>query len=281
MKICVLSDIHFKYAPKDAFDRENTTTALAFLKQAVGKYDLMVLNGDIFDLWFDWKFTIIKQYFPVLHRLASIREHGCRIVLISGNHDFWFNDFFRNYLDMKVYDDTFSLKADGKKMLFTHGDLHTVNDLRYKFFRRLIRLKGSKTLFSLLHPDFALRLGAKLSRSSRFRQMSSMLQSKKSAGLEGYAEYMVRKKDYDIVCLGHSHRPSINVLPDGIYANSGDWTRHHSYLEITAGEVALKHYHIKETQDAANIKEARPAGDAFNAEPQPAELPNHRSEGSR
>ena len=187
MRICVLSDIHVKYAPKDRYDRENARLALDFLRQAVGKYDLMVLNGDIFDLWFDWNYVMIKQYFPFLHRLAEIGEHGCKLVLISGNHDFWFNDFFNRYLSASVYNDSFTLKTDGKKMLFTHGDLHTVNDLRYKFFRRLIRLKASKSLFSLLHPDLALCLGAKLSRTSRFKQLSALLQSKKSAGLGHYA----------------------------------------------------------------------------------------------
>ncbi len=274
MRICVLSDVHYKYAPKDSFDRANASLALDFLRQAVGKYDLMVLNGDIFDLWFDWEFAIIKQYFPILHRLAELREHGCRLVLISGNHDFWFNDFFRDYLDVQVCNAAYSLRADGIKMLFTHGDLHTVNDLRYKFFRRLIRLRLSRKLFSLLHPDFALRLGARLSRSSRFRQMSTLLQSKKSAGLGHYAEYMLRQQDYDLVCMGHSHHPGITELKQGTYANSGDWTRHHSYLEINGGRVSLKYYKLKETHNAQNLSEDRPRGDGSGPQPQPAELPD-------
>ncbi len=273
MRICVLSDVHYKYAPRDRFDRENEQLALAFLRQAVGQYDLLVLNGDIFDLWFDWKFTIIKQYFPLLHRLAEIRERGCRLVLISGNHDFWFNDFFSHYLGIEVFNDSFSLRADGKKLLFTHGDLHTVNDLRYKFFRRLIRLRGSKAIFSLLHPDLALRLGARLSRTSRFKQLSSLIQSKKSAGLAHYAGYMIKKNDYDIVCMGHCHRPGIHETEGGIYANSGDWTRHHSYLEIVDGSVSLRYFKPKERQDATNDAQDRPGGDAADAQPQPAELP--------
>ena len=274
MRICVLSDVHYKYVFKDTYDRANANLALDFLKQAVGKYDLMVLNGDIFDLWFDWKYAIIKQYFPILHRLAEIREHGCRLVLISGNHDFWFNDFFRDYLEIEVYNNSFSLKDDGLRVLFTHGDLHTVNDLRYKFFRRLIRMKLSKKLFSLLHPDLALLIGGKLSRSSRFRQVSSLLQSKKSAGLSRYAEYMIGKKDYDLVCMGHSHHPGITRLKGGSYANSGDWTRHHSYLEIDSGQVSLKYYKSKEMHNAQNPAEDRPGGDGPGSQPQPAELPD-------
>jgi len=67
MKICVLSDIHFKYIQSSPDDKANARIVLSFLREAVGRYDLMVLNGDIFDLWYDWKYTIIKQYFPLLH----------------------------------------------------------------------------------------------------------------------------------------------------------------------------------------------------------------------
>ncbi|MCB5225083.1 MAG: UDP-2,3-diacylglucosamine diphosphatase [Candidatus Cloacimonadaceae bacterium] len=243
MRICVVSDVHLKYAPWDAADRENARAFQSFLKESVGKYDLLVLNGDIFDLWFDWKSLIIKEYFPVLHRLAELSENGCKLVMISGNHDFWFNDFFSKHLNAIVRDQSHVINADGKKMYFTHGDLYTYNDIRYKILRGLIRLPISKGIFSLFHPEFALRLGAKLSRSSRFRQVPALMQRKKSEGLEHHASYKVKRKGYDIVCMGHSHKPEIMRMDSGVYANSGDWTRHRSYLEIIDGEISLKYYH--------------------------------------
>ncbi len=248
MRICVISDAHIKFVPWDAADRENAKLFQAFLKKAVGKYDLLVLNGDIFDLWFDWKSLIIKEYFGVLHRFAELDETGCKIVMISGNHDFWFNDFFTKHLNAVVQDKSHALTADGKKMFFSHGDFYTYNDTRYKILRRLIRLPFSKGLFSLLHPELALRLGAKLSRSSRFRQVPALLQRKKSEGLEHHAGYMIKRKGYDIVCMGHSHHPKLQRLDGGIYANSGDWTTHRSYLEIIDGEVELKFYNEKGDQ---------------------------------
>ncbi len=248
MRICVVSDTHFKFAHDRAEDRENAALLLSFLVQAVGKYDLLVLNGDIFDLWFDWKYTIIKQYFPLLHRLADIGEAGCRLVHISGNHDFWFNNFLGEYLNIAHYDDQYALTADGRKLLFTHGDLHTVNDLRYKLFRHFIRLQGVKWLFSLLHPDLALGLGRKMSRSSRFRQISQMLQKKKSAGLKQFASKQIEKGKYDIVAMGHSHHPQLKQIGSGWYVNCGDWIHHHTYVEIIDGNIELKQYTIKENE---------------------------------
>ena len=248
MKICVLSDIHFKYIRSNPDDEANAGIVLSFLREAVGRYDLMVLNGDIFDLWYDWKYTIIKQYFPLLHRLAEIGEQGCKLVLISGNHDFWFNSFLGDYLQMEVHNDLYRLEADGKKMLFSHGDLYTVNDARYKIMRKLIRLKGVRQLFSLLHPDFSLLLGHKLSRSSRLRKVSSKLKRKKASGMQNYASRQLSRKNFDIVVMGHIHNPILKELAGGVYANCGDWMRHHSYLEIIDGKPELKTYKTKETQ---------------------------------
>ncbi len=250
MRICVLSDIHFKFAPSSEDDRRNAAIVLEFLESCVGKYDLMVLNGDIFDLWFDWKYTIIKQYFPLLHRLARIAEEGCKLVLIGGNHDFWFGDFLGKYLGVEIHPEHYRLEADGKRMLFTHGDLHTVNDLRYKTFRAFIRLPFMKWLFSLLHPDLALGIGSKMSRSSRLREISHTLQTKRSAGLARYAEKQTSRKNYDYVFMGHSHKPAIRELGKGLYINSGDWIRHHTYVEVLDGTPVLRNHTSKEKPDA-------------------------------
>ncbi|MDP3113292.1 MAG: UDP-2,3-diacylglucosamine diphosphatase [Candidatus Cloacimonadaceae bacterium] len=246
MRICVLSDIHFKYSPDKNSDRENAKLILSFLQESVGRYDLIVLNGDIFDLWYDWNYVIIKQYFPLLHRFANLREAGCRIVHISGNHDFWFNDFLSKFLGMELYADRFILETDGKRMMFTHGDLHTVNDMRYKVFRHIIRQNWVKSIFAALHPDIALTIGRKLSRSSRLRKVSTILQNKKSSGLTHFATGQIKNKGFDIVAMGHSHSPSLKPIEHGFYVNSGDWMRAHSYVEITNGIIELKYYKQKE-----------------------------------
>ncbi|HOD18423.1 MAG TPA: UDP-2,3-diacylglucosamine diphosphatase [Candidatus Cloacimonadota bacterium] len=238
MKICVISDLHYKFSPRNSAEIEQNKHALAFLKTLPGEYDRLILNGDIFDLWFDWKYTIIKAYFPVLKVLADIAEMGCRIAYISGNHDFWFNDFLPSQLKIDLYPEAFSLEADDKKICFTHGDSHTSNDARYKFLRAVIRLPITKRLFSWLHPDLALALGKYFSRSSRARRISHNLQQKKMLGLEKYAATLM--KDYDYVIMGHTHAPCVVPIGKGIYANSGDWLENNSYITIIDGKLELR-----------------------------------------
>ncbi len=241
MKVLILSDIHYKFAPRDHDDRCNQEIILNFLVTVREEhYDLLILNGDIFDLWFDWKHTIIKQYFPMLKRLADIGEQGCRIVYVSGNHDFWFNDFFSAYLSVDIHQQRFELEADGKKILVTHGDLHTCHDTRYRLFRSIIRLPLMKRIFAMIHPDWALELGAYISRSSRTRSKTDPVRQQKISGLQQYAQKMMPHFDY--VIMGHSHEPCLITYPKGSYANCGDWIKHSTYIKIVDGKLELVKY---------------------------------------
>ncbi len=237
MRICAISDLHYKFSTPNLEDVELNAKALSFLRTLPGHYDWLILNGDIFDLWFDWKYTIIKAYFPVLKILADIREKGCRIVYISGNHDFWFNDFFPVQMQIELHQDAFVLETDKKKIFFTHGDLHTTNDAKYKLLRQIIRLPFTKKLFSIIHPDWALALGKTLSRSSRLKRVSHRIEGLKKAGLEDYARSLLN--DYDYVIMGHTHEPCVIPMEKGVYANSGDWLVNHTYVKIIDGVLEL------------------------------------------
>ncbi len=242
MRICIISDIHFKYRRNSPEDKENEAIVLRFLEEAIGKYDLMILAGDIFDLWFDWRYTIVKQYFPLLVRLDEITRAGCKIVHISGNHDFWFNDFFPDYLGIELYDHSYTIEADGKTIHVCHGDEHTVNDRRYQIYRYFIRLPFMRRLFSLLHPDLALSLGSLLSRSSRGRKEEQNLKREKQEGLIKHAQSLIKRGKADYVVMGHSHHPMLKELDGGAYANCGDWISHHSFIEVICGKISINYY---------------------------------------
>lgn len=250
MKICVISDLHYKYADMSPEDQENAELILSFLDQAIGKYDLMILAGDVFDLWYDGRYTIIKQYFPILLKLHQISAGACRIVHIAGNHDFWFGDFLPDYLDIELCPEYFEITADGKKIYVCHGDTHTHNDLRYQLYRKLIRLPLMRRMFGLLHPDLALGLGSRLSRSSRSREEPSQLRIKKNTGLRNFAKSLINRGKADYVIMGHSHSPEITEIDSGIYANAGDWIKHHSYIEIDSGEIRLKQFNLNKGETA-------------------------------
>ena len=145
---------------------------------------------------------------------------------------------------------SYSVVADGKKIHVCHGDTHTVNDLRYHLFRTVIRLPIVKRIFGWLHPDFALGLGSKMSRSSRARRDLPDMRERKNAGLTKYAKELITKGEADYVIMGHSHNPLVQSIRSGYYANSGDWICHRSYIEIIDGVINLKHYNVIKGEQA-------------------------------
>ncbi|MEN6444869.1 MAG: UDP-2,3-diacylglucosamine diphosphatase [Candidatus Cloacimonas sp.] len=244
MKIIALSDCHYKFHCLNESDKHNANLLVAFLKECVGKYDLMVLSGDIFDFWLESKFTIVKQYFPVLCALSAVQESGTHLIYISGNHDFWFGDFLNEYLDCEIHPDGYTFQTDGKIIRFEHGDTHTFNDLRYQLYRKVIRWQVVRKIATLLHPDLALTIGMLFSRSSREHKDNPENIIRKSRGLKNYAQKLIEQKRADIVVLGHSHKPTLESIGKGFYVNCGDWISHYSYVEIDAGIPSLHKYNI-------------------------------------
>jgi len=243
MRIFIVSDFHLKFNEK-LEDKERLQRVLEFLTSLENKADMLILNGDIFDLWYAWNSVIIRGYFPILKKLSELQEKGVRLVMTAGNHDFWFKDFLTKEIGVEVYPKSFVEVLDGNNIFVNHGDWFTANDWRYKLFRSLVRNKLVMKFFELLHADIALGIGKMLSRSSRDRKMAPKLKQRKESGLVKFAKKALDK--YDIVVLGHSHSPKLEKYKNGIYVNSGDWIEHNSYIKITDGKLELLEFKTKE-----------------------------------
>lgn len=239
MKIIVISDTHIKFTEEDE-DLARRLRVTSFLHSLPSDTDMLVLNGDIFDLWFDWNNVIIAGYYDFIHELKSVLDRGIKIILLAGNHDFWFNGFLER-LGIEIYPDFYILKDNNKKIYFTHGDKHTSNDIRYFLFRNLLRNRITKFIFNLIHPEISLNVGKKMSRSSRDRQDAPQIALRKNQGLVDFAEKKILT-GFDLVIMGHAHNPQKIEIRDGYYLNSGDWIVHNSYLEIISGKAELKFY---------------------------------------
>ncbi len=236
MNVYIASDFHLKFEENNN-DIERREKVISFLDNIKDDADMLILNGDIFDLWFVWKKFIIKGYFPLLAKLHELRVSGVRIIFIAGNHDFWFKDFLTGTLGIEVYKDNFYETIDGVKTFVSHGDRYTSNDLRYQIFRRMIRNKFIMWIFGNMHPDFALSIGKNMSRSSRKQQEPNDSMNRREQGLIQFAKKKL--DEVDLVILGHSHLPKIEKYKNGIYANAGDWINNYSFLKMINGKIEL------------------------------------------
>ena len=230
----IVSDIHLGGAPA-ATER----AFLDFLADWPGHAETLLINGDLFDFWFEWRTVILADHFPVLKALADLRDSGVRLMLVGGNHDGWGGRFLEEDIGVELIDGPAVVDLGGRRALVAHGDGLGPGDLGYKLLRAIIRSWPARLGMRLTHPDLADRIVQLFSRTGD-RSASQLARSQERAKiLEDYALSQLEARDeIDLVVLGHCHIPLVRPIEGGgFYVNSGDWIEHRTYTLVDGEEV--------------------------------------------
>ncbi|MFN3307115.1 MAG: UDP-2,3-diacylglucosamine diphosphatase [Candidatus Kapaibacteriota bacterium] len=217
--IYFISDIHLGYFPKEKNGLvEKMLIRLLDLISKDG--NLLVIVGDLFDYWFDYRTVIPKDFFRVISKFDELLEKGVKIIYLIGNHDFGHYKFFEEELGIEIYRDDLEQTFYGKKFYISHGDGKIKNDWGYKLLKFILRNKVSGTLFRLIHPDIGIKLAQKSSRKSR-----NYTENRRNKDFDSLFEFAKLKieQGYDYVVMGHSHRLEQRNYKNGMYINLGDW----------------------------------------------------------
>ena len=228
----VISDVHLGAAPPDV-----ERTLLGFLRSLAGTAGSLVINGDLFDFWFEWERVIPREGYRVLAALADLRDAGVEVLWIAGNHDCWGGDFLRTELGVEYLLGPWTGMAGGWRTRFEHGDgLRTVEDRKYRALRRVIRHPASIWLYGKLHPDVASRIARGSADASRQLHRAR----DEGAGLRAVAvERLAGDPSLDLLVYGHSHVAALERVAGAVYANAGSWLFEPTYLLVTPESVAL------------------------------------------
>ena len=230
------SDVHLGLeSPETEKQKENRL--LGFLKSILSTSDHLVIVGDLFDFWFEYKTVIPKGFHRTLAALQEFTDRGVKVHYLAGNHDFWMGDFFRTELGMELHFDPFEITVGGKRIFFHHGDGLARNDAGYKLIKPVLRNRFNIRLYRWLHPDIGVKLARGSSRSSR-EYTSNKHYGEEEGMLECAREQIGR--GMDIVMMGHRHKPRRVQIDHGVYLNLGDWITYNTYAELSDGIVQLK-----------------------------------------
>ena len=267
VQVAVISDVHLGTYGCHA------TELLRYLKSIRPK--VLVLNGDIVDIW-----QFSKNYWPPAHMrvvryLAGLAAKGTAIHYLTGNHD----ELLRKFAGLRLGNFRLENKLvldlpHGRTWLF-HGD---VFDVTMRHSRWLARLGGhgydalillNRAINFLLtkagRPHVALSKRVKERVKSAVAAMSNF---------EETAAALAVDKGYQYVACGHIHQPEIKQLHtakgDVTYLNSGDWVENLTALEYTeeAGwrlysyseDPAMRHPAAPDPADTAEtLADANPA----------------------
>lgn len=232
--VLVASDVHLGAAPP-----EREAAFRRWLESAAGRSRHIVINGDLFDFWFEYGSVIPRGYTRTLGLLARIVDAGVRVDYLGGNHDWWGGDFLEQEVGVHFHRDALRMELAGHRTLVAHGDGLGSGDRGYRMLRRVLRSPVSRWGFRWLHPDVGAAIARRVSRTDAHANEPGPRSHERSALLEKWArDRLLEEDDLDIVILGHTHLPRrVEIEPDRFYLNAGDWLRHETWVELHAGRA--------------------------------------------
>ena len=202
------------------------------------------LLGDIFDFWFEYNSVIPKGFSRVFGKLAELSDAGVNMYYFTGNHDMWVKDYFIREFNFKIYNGPVNIRLNNKNFLVAHGDGLRPGDYGYKFIKKVFACHFNRFLFSLLHPNIAMKTGSFFSHTSKeLKKQSTYPDDKTIKSVFRYIHIKTNDTDFDYYIFGHVHIPmDIRLENNGRYINTGDWMSHFSYAVYDGTEVQLKKF---------------------------------------
>ncbi len=226
--IAVISDVHLGTYGCHAKE------LLKYLKSIKPK--MLVLNGDIIDVW-----QFSKRYWPETHmkvvrKLMKFVVEGVPVYYLTGNHD----ELLRKFADMHLgafhLQNKLILELDGKKAWFFHGDVFDVTMQHSKWLAKLGAVGYDTLILINSFVNWCLTsIGSeKMSFSkkikAKFKDAVKFINK-----FEYTAAELAVEKGYQYVICGHIHQPEMRTITteDGevAYLNSGDWVENLTALE--------------------------------------------------
>lgn len=204
---------------------------------------MVILNGDIIDIWQFKKSYFPKSHMQVLKRLMKLAGK-VPVYYITGNHD----EALRRYSPASLGGlhllDKLVLTIDGERYWFFHGDIFDMSTTHARWLARLGGVGYDLLIRINTVVNWCLeRMGRpRMSFSKRIKQRVKRAVSYISDFEETAASIAVHEGHDHVVC-GHIHQPQMRRIttPKGSvgYMNSGDWIEHLSALEYSGGKWRL------------------------------------------
>jgi UDP-2,3-diacylglucosamine hydrolase len=231
----VISDAHL-----GAGDVELERRLVAFLRQLPGRAGSLLVNGDLFDFWFEWRTVIPRVHFRTLAALAELVDAGVPVTMLAGNHDCWGGDVLNQEVGIDYRVSGWQGELAGWRTTVEHGDgLRDVEDAPYRRLRRVLRHPWAITAFRWLHPDLGSRLATRSSGASRDHRARDGGEGLKAVALAHLAAHPRTQ----LLVYGHSHVPALVRAPGGaVYANPGAWMDAPTFLRVTPARVELRRW---------------------------------------
>jgi UDP-2,3-diacylglucosamine hydrolase len=243
-KIYFASDFHLG-VPDYASSLQRERHIVQWLDSIKENAHSIYLLGDIFDFWFEYKYTIPKGFVRLLGKLAELRDAGIPIFFFTGNHDMWMFDYFPKELGIPVFRKPMLLQVGTHKILIGHGDGLGPGDRTYKVLKKFFNSQICQWMFARLHPNLGMTIANRWSRKSRITndQRKEKFEGEEGEFLWVYCRELEKSAHHDYYIFGHRHLPlDLRVGDNSIYINVGEWVHFKTYAVYDGTNVELKEF---------------------------------------
>lgn len=252
-KIYIASDFHLG-ATYIGANRKREKVIVNWLNKIRDDAHTVILLGDIFDFWFEYKHVIPKGFIRLQGKLLEMVDEGINISMFTGNHDMWMFDYFPLELGIQVYKEPITFKVNGINIMMGHGDGLGPGDHKYKFLKKIFQNKFLQWAFSILHPNLGIGIARRWSDHSREYSMSN---EKPFMGenelLYRYCQEIEKENHHDYYIFGHRHLPmEMNITENSKYINVGEWINYYTYSVFDG--LTLKLLSFKDEASLISVK---------------------------
>ncbi len=209
---------------------------LQFVADIASDSSGLYILGDLFDYWVGDDATF-EVAIDVMEALSKLSSQHVPVYILRGNRDFLLNDLFKKKTGIIFLEDYHVLKAYGKKILLTHGDLLCTDDVKYQKFRQLSRHPVVVKLFLMLPRLWREAIAQRIRAKSGAYIVDVNL---------SFVEQVMRDYGVDEMIHGHTHRLACHQNPPLTRWVLGDWHGQGNCLKLTENQLTFETIELKD-----------------------------------
>jgi UDP-2,3-diacylglucosamine pyrophosphatase LpxH len=239
IELVVISDVHLGTYGSHATELNRYLCSI--------KPKVLVLNGDIIDIWQFRKSYFPKTHLKVIQKIISLATKGTKVYYITGNHDEMLRKFSEMNMGNFALVDKLVLELDDKKAWIFHGDVFDASVQHAQWIAKMGGLGYDYLIMANRFVNWCLKkIGKEPYSFSKKIKASVKKAVKHISDFEETATAIAIEKKYDYVICGHIHEPKITKKEtkngSTLYLNSGDWVENLTALEYNKKRWKLHRY---------------------------------------
>lgn len=240
------SDIHLGL-PAGIDPEKRERLFVQWLDQTAQDAEAIFLVGDIFDFWYEYRHVVPKGFTRTLGKFSELSDRGIPIHFFGGNHDIWTFRYLHDECGLILHHDPYTLfELGGRRVVIGHGDVLGPRPRGQRILSAIFRNQLLRTLFSALHPYWAISLGHGWSQSNRAsRPVSHKFRGEEEPIVRFAHRYQQEHPTApaDLFVCGHIHCAELYPLQEGgTIAFLGEWIEHPTFGTLGPEGFRLQRY---------------------------------------